>query len=110
MIRFIVLVSFLLFTFDVFAQQPTQPFSEYGELLRTQLSSAPFPHPRRDSGYTYGKQFYSTEKHYNDSSVALFIPKGFRSTDAVDFVDSYSWMVEQYRHRTQALFFAAATR
>jgi hypothetical protein len=86
MTRFIVIVSFLLFTFDVFAQQPVRPFSEYGELLRTQLSSAPFPHPRRDSGYTYGKRFYSTEKHYNDSSVAFFIPKGFRPTDAVDFV------------------------
>ena len=33
-----------------------------------------------------GNQFYPTAKHYNDSSVALFIPKGFRPTDAVDFV------------------------
>jgi hypothetical protein len=86
MIRFTIIVSFLLFTFDLFAQQPVQPFSEYGELLKTQLSSAPFPHPRRDSGHTYGNQFYPTAKHYNDSSVALFIPKGFRPTDAVDFV------------------------
>jgi hypothetical protein len=83
---FIALVSFLLFTFDLFAQQPIQPFSEYGELLRTKLSSAPFPHPQRDSGHTYAKQFYSKAKHYNDSSVALFIPKGFRPTGAVDFV------------------------
>jgi hypothetical protein len=86
MIRFVVLVSFLLFTFPLLAQQPFQPFSEYGELLKARLSSAPFPHPRRDSGHTYEKQFYSKEKHYNDSSVALFIPKGFRPTDAVDFV------------------------
>jgi len=86
MIRFIVIVFFLLFPFDLVAQQPIQPFSEYGELLKTQLSSAPFPHPRRDSGHTYGNQFYPTAKHYNDSSVALFIPKGFRPTDAVDFV------------------------
>jgi len=86
MIRFIVLVSFLMFPFALFAQQPIQPFSEYGELLKTQLSSAPFPHPLRDRGHTYGKQFYPKEKHYNDSSVALFIPKGFRPTNAVDFV------------------------
>jgi hypothetical protein len=86
MIRFTIIVSLLLFTFDLYAQQPIQPFSKYGELLKTQLSSAPFPHPRRDSGHTYGKQFYPKERHYNDSSVALFIPKGFRPTDAVDFV------------------------
>jgi hypothetical protein len=86
MIRSIVLVSILMFTCDLLAQEPAQPFSEYGELLKTQLSSAPFPHPLRDSGHTYRNQFYSTEKHYHDSSVALFIPKGFRTTDAVDFV------------------------
>jgi hypothetical protein len=86
MIRFIVIASLLLFPFSLFAQAPIQPFTEYGELLRTQLSSAPFPHPRRVSGYTYAKQFYPSEKHYSDSSVALFIPKGFRPAEAVDFV------------------------
>lgn len=73
-------------SFDLFAEQPIQSFCDYGELLKTQLSSAPFPHPRRENGYTYGSQFYSREKHYNDSSVALFIPKGFRPTDSVDLV------------------------
>lgn len=72
--------------FLLFAQEPATKFAEYGELLMTQLSSAPFPHPRRAAGHTYQKQLYPAGKHYSDSSVALFIPRGFRQTEAVDLV------------------------
>ena len=68
------------------AQEPPKRFAEYGDLLITQLSSAPFPHPLRTAGHTYQKQFYPADKHYSDSSVALFIPRGFRQTEAVDLV------------------------
>ena len=86
MIRTILLSSFLLSALSLPAQPTNQPFQEHGQLLKLQLSSAPFPHPRRATGHTYGKQFFPAEKHYNDSTVAVFIPGGFRSTDAVDFV------------------------
>lgn len=68
------------------AQESSKRFAEYGELIITHLSSAPFPHPRRAAGHTYQKQLYPAEQHYNDSSVALFIPRGFRQTEAVDLV------------------------
>ena len=68
------------------AQEAHQQYPEQGELLFTRLSSAPFPHPRRASGHTYGSQQFPADKHYSDSSVAMFIPKGFRQTDAVDIV------------------------
>jgi hypothetical protein len=72
--------------FFLLAQEPSKKFAEYGELLITQLSSAPFPHPRRASGHTYQKQLYPADKHYSDGSVAIFTPRGFRQTDSVDIV------------------------
>jgi hypothetical protein len=68
------------------SQESSKRFSEYGELLIAHLSSAPFPHPLRAAGHTYQKHLYPADKHYNDSSVALFIPRGFRQTEAVDLV------------------------
>ena len=55
------------------AQDTHHQYAEYGELLYTRLSSAPFPHPRRASGHTYGNLQFPADKHYNDSSVAIFI-------------------------------------
>jgi hypothetical protein len=52
----------------------------------TQLVSAPFPHPDRAQGHKYKEEFHSAVEHYSDSTVAIFIPKGFRETDRVDFV------------------------
>jgi len=86
MTRSILISLLLLSVLTLSAQQTNQPFIEQGRLLKLQLSSAPFPHPRRAAGHTYGKQVYPPEKHYSDSSVAVFIPRGFRPTDAVDFV------------------------
>lgn len=86
MIRTILFSSLLLSALSLSAQQTDRPFKEYGQLLKFQLPSAPFPHPRRASGHTYGKQVFPAENHYADSSVAVFIPRGFRSADAVDFV------------------------
>ena len=61
-------------------------FSALGTLIVTQFVNAPFPHPDRASGYTRNGQFYSAKEHYSDSTVAMFIPKGFRVTDKIDFV------------------------
>ena len=55
-------------------------------MILTRLPSAPFPHPKRAEGKTRNGKVYPADKHYSDSSVAIFIPKGFRSMGAVDFV------------------------
>jgi D-alanyl-D-alanine carboxypeptidase/D-alanyl-D-alanine-endopeptidase (penicillin-binding protein 4) len=64
----------------------TDVYSSYGTLILTNFASAPFPHPDRTQGHAYHDEFYSTKFHYLDSTVGIFIPKGFRVTDKVDFV------------------------
>ena len=71
---------------SAFARQPVQPYATYGQLIIAQLSSAPFPHPQRASGHTYGKQLYPAAEHYRDSSVAIFIPKAYKQADTVNII------------------------
>lgn len=67
--------------------QPVQTnYAGRGELLLVKLDSAPFPHPQRAEGHKYGKEFYPADKHYQDNTVGIFIPKGFRKAGPVDFV------------------------
>jgi len=61
-------------------------YAPLGRLLVTPFASAPFPHPARAGGHQYHDQFYSAAEHYQDSTVALFIPKNFRASDKIDFV------------------------
>lgn len=68
------------------AQETRPQYAEYGELLFTRLSTAPFPHPKRAAGHTYSGRQFTADEHYSDSSVAIFIPKGFRQTPVVDIV------------------------
>ena len=72
--------------FILCSQETPLQFREHGELLIRHLSSAPFPHPRRAAGHTYAKRHYPADKHYSDSSVAIFIPMGYRPTDSLDMV------------------------
>ncbi len=61
-------------------------YAAFGKLLVGSFSTAPFPHPARAEGRTRDGKNYSAAEHYSDSTVALFIPKDFRTTDEVDFV------------------------
>jgi hypothetical protein len=88
------------------AQSQTLPerYAPAGELIVTQLVSAPFPHPKRAAGHKYNNQFFPAQEHYSDSTVAIFIPKGFRETGTVDFiVHFHGWknnvarVLEQYK-------------
>lgn len=79
-------------------------YSNHGELIVTQLTSAPFPHPKRAEGHTYQGKHYPAPDHYADGTVAIFIPKGLRGTSKVDFVIHFhGWrnhvtaVLEQYQ-------------
>lgn len=57
-----------------------------GQLIVTQMVSAPFPHESRTNGHTYKETRYPADKHYADSTVAFFIPPGHRAESQADFV------------------------
>jgi hypothetical protein len=61
-------------------------YAAHGELIVTQLNSAPFPHTRRAEGHTYKGKLYPAKDHYSDNTIAIFIPKGFQETGKIDFV------------------------
>ncbi len=57
-----------------------------GQLSIISSSHSLFPHPQRAEGYNYNDIYFSFEEHYNDSSVAIFIPDNYRKTKTVDLV------------------------
>jgi hypothetical protein len=61
-------------------------YAAQGRLIVAPFASAPFPHPARADGHSYQGKAYSAAEHYSDNTVAIFIPKGFRESDRVDFV------------------------
>ena len=63
-----------------------ETYAAQGRLIVAHFASAPFPHPARAVGHTYDGQLYTAKEHYADNTVALFIPKGFRASERVDFV------------------------
>ena len=72
---------------------PMAQYAALGQLVMTQLVSAPFPHPARAAGHTYHGQLYSAADHYHNSTVAIFIPKTFRPGEKVDLVVHFhGWM------------------
>lgn len=67
-------------------ESPSLAMSNSGQLIVTQLVSAPFPHPSRAEGHKYKDEFFPADKHYSDNTVAMFVPKGFTDAGRVDFV------------------------
>jgi hypothetical protein len=70
----------------VVSQSIFDRYSHLGEMFVPQFSSAPFPHPDRANGRLYNKQIFSAQEHYSDSSVAVFIPKGFKPGSETNIV------------------------
>ncbi len=60
--------------------------SQYGDLALVPFQSAPFPHASREHGYQAGKTFFPRDPHYIDSTVGVFVPKGFKPSKSVNFV------------------------
>jgi hypothetical protein len=80
------LLLFCLWQVTAQAEPKPETFAAHGRLILTQFVSAPFPHASRAEGYAYKGESFPAAKHYSDSTVALFIPKGFRETAQIDFV------------------------
>jgi hypothetical protein len=96
------LLSLLLIGFAVSSRADSwaDQYAQYGNLIVVKLDSAPFPHPDRAQGHTYDKQFYPADKNYSDNTVGIFVPKGFRRSDKVNFVFYfYGW-----RHHVETAF------
>lgn len=68
------------------AQGATNAYAEFGQLLLLHLPTAPFPHPARAEGHKYQNQNFSAAEHYQDDTVGVFIPKGFKAEGKVDFM------------------------
>jgi hypothetical protein len=58
--------------------------SKEGETAFVPMKSAPYPHPSREKGFVYNKVTIPREPHYTDSTVGLFIPRGYRRTPKVN--------------------------
>lgn len=70
---------------NVWSAQP-QATAGPGELILIRCATAPFPHPKRSDGHVYDGVFYAPSTHYADSTVAVFIPNGFRPGPSTDLV------------------------
>ena len=86
-----ILITLLLFiilavTEILYPQPLTERYYHLGQMFVPQFSSAPFPHSQRKNGHDYDGKTYSVQEHYNDSSVAIFIPKGFNQTEKINFM------------------------
>ena len=68
------------------AESLEDAYAAQGRLVLAHLANAPFPHASRAQGYNRSGKLYPAQEHYSDNTVALFIPKGFRPTERVDFV------------------------
>lgn len=82
----IIIFLFVIFTWLSFSQPITERYNPLGEIFIPEFSSAPFPHPGRINGHIYDYKTFSKQEHYNDSSVAIFIPKGFKPTAKTNIV------------------------
>ncbi|MBZ0200590.1 MAG: hypothetical protein K8H86_12035 [Ignavibacteriaceae bacterium] len=76
----------ILFTHGAFSQPITERYKQLGEMFVSEFSTAPFPDSERTDGHVYNNQTFSFQEHYNDSSVAVFIPEGFKASNETNFV------------------------
>jgi hypothetical protein len=67
-------------------------YAAQGQLILGPFQTAPFPHPLRNEGHYHGTNFFSAAEHYQDSQVAIFVPKDFRAGSKTDFlVHFHGW-------------------
>ena len=64
----------------------TERYAALGTMIVTTSDHTMFPHEKRAQGHTYEGKAYPADVHYDHSTVAIFIPKGFRAGDATNLV------------------------
>lgn len=75
----------MVWALTLLAMQPLWTTDEFGATALRKFASAPFPHVSRKDGYTRGSKHFPASK-YQDSTVGVFVPKGFAAGSTVDFV------------------------
>jgi len=86
------LAAFGLLIISSSAETLSEKYSPYGNLIITPFETAPYPHPERAKGHYYHTNFLSAKEHYSDSTVAMFVPKGFHAGKTIDFlVHFHGW-------------------
>ncbi|HQR44556.1 MAG TPA: hypothetical protein PLB02_01225 [Thermoanaerobaculia bacterium] len=68
------------------AQPLAERYADLGTMIVTTSRFSMFPHESRAKGHTFEGKAYPARLHYNDSTVAIFVPKGFRAGEATDLV------------------------
>jgi hypothetical protein len=61
-------------------------YADIGTMIVTASDHTMFPSEKRAKGHTYEGKAYPTDVHYSDSTVAIFVPKGFQKGDATNLV------------------------
>ncbi|MEM1137384.1 MAG: hypothetical protein AAGI07_16210 [Bacteroidota bacterium] len=85
LVFFLIKIVLLYLPFNCLAQVQKKMIEE-GLLIKQGFASSAFPVTLRKLGYDYKNQHYNALKHYNDSTVLIYIPKYFKSTEKVDLV------------------------
>jgi hypothetical protein len=68
------------------AQPLTERYADIGTMIVTTSDHTMFPSEKRAKGHTYEGKAYPADVHYSDSTVAIFVPKGFQKGDATSLV------------------------
>ncbi len=79
-----------------------------GKTFLVPFASAPFPHASRANGHLYQGKLYDAGAHYNDSTVAVYVPAALKRCASTDFiVHFHGWnnnvrhVLDRYRLREQ---------
>jgi hypothetical protein len=84
----IILLAITMLTSRAAAQttRPTWQQSPEGQLILRPFDHAPYPHASRAEGFKGSKQFFPKSRHYDDSTVAVFIPRNYTPADSVNYL------------------------
>jgi hypothetical protein len=77
---------FLLVASNSCGQDLSDKYSSLGKLVLYELEYSAFPEKMRDTGHVYKSVHYPKDRHYNNRSALVFIPKNFNETDSINFV------------------------
>lgn len=91
-----------------------EKYAPLGRVIVAPFATAPFPHPARAEGHTYKGEHFAAKEHYSDSTVAIFVPAGFRAGEPVDVVvffhGWFNWVSSVFPQFRLAEQFAASGR